>query len=141
MLYVSTSITIPKEKNKIKTKRRDGTVGVKYVNTEVHYTYFCFFNHNSLTLALVRPKPFIYTRYIPSISVIAITILVSFTVPLIPEVIHSLTSSSTSVTLPQAHKQFSNGPYSVSTVLAGRVCRDDRHLALKLIIRQKSPHL
>ena len=118
-------------------------VSVDYAKTEVHHCQvthiFAFLNHNSLTLTLVRP--FIYTRYIPGISVIIITILVSFLVPLIPEVIHSLISSSTSETLSQAHKQFSNGPYSVSTVLAGRVCRDDKQLALEITIQQKSSDL
>ena len=58
------------------------------------------------------------------------TILISFLCPVILEAIKSLTSSSTSVVLSQEHRQFNSGPYSELSELAGKLDRDERHLAL-----------
>ena len=58
--------------------------------------------------------------------------------PFIPSTIHSFISSSTSVVLSQAHKQFRRGPYSVFGVVTGREDRDDRHLALETQLHNHS---
>ena len=58
------------------------------------------------------------------------TILISFLCPVILEAIRSLISSSTSVVLSQEHRQFNSGPYSELSELAGKLDRDERHLAL-----------